>query len=191
MRKAIFAGLITLMPMVALAQNVSSGKIAELTAHRLERLVTLKKVDASFSARLEKVEVSSVSGTAPAPAAYRSLVSQTQPAQGAPMQLELLFDAAGKPLAFKVLPGGVAGPDPQWPTADAQALFEATAHALDESKDAKIEPFMTGFTSFVLTKGTLQGSPVARAQVLSSTTASKLNVYMMLDGMVMSTEILP
>ena len=189
MRNAVAVALIALMPMSAFAQNVSSGKIAELSAHRLERLAQLKKVDEAFMTRLEKVEVSAVAG--PAPAAYRSVISQTQPAQGTPIQLELLFDAAGKSLAFKVLPGGVAGPDPKWPTANAQALFEATAHALEDATDPKIAPFLNAFTSLTLTKGTLQGSPVARTQVLSSATPAKLNVYLMLDGMVMSTEILP
>ena len=47
----------------------------------------------------------------PISVAFKSVVSQTQPSEGAPVQVELLFDIAGKPLSFKVIAGGVAGPD--------------------------------------------------------------------------------
>jgi hypothetical protein len=189
MKSAIIATLIAFAPLGAFAQNASPLRIAELTAHRIDRLIQGKKIDAGFVTRLEKIEVSAVN--APAPAAFRSLVSQTAPTTGTPIQLELIFDAAGKPLSFSVLPGGVAGADPKWPSASAQALLEASLHGLEASTDMKLMPFTDALKDLVLTKGTLKGSPVARVQVTSSSTTDKLNVYLMFDGMIMATEVIP
>lgn len=189
MKKLFLAALVAYLPASAFAQNVTSGKIAELTAHRIERLVQINKISATYETFLEKVDVSSVTGQAPV--AFKAVVSLTQPTQGNPVQLELLFDAAGKPLSYKEV-AGTGGADPKWPTANAQALYESSTHFLDDNKaDPKILPFYNGATSLVLTKGKLQGADVCRVQISSSMTTSKLNVYLMLDGMVMSSEIIP
>jgi hypothetical protein len=189
MKNFIMATLMAIVPMSAFAQNVTPGKIAELTAHRIERLVQINKISPAFDTMLEKVEVSVVTGQAPV--AFKSVTSQSQPATGSAIQLELLFDATGKPLSFKEV-AGVAGADPKWPTANAQALYESATHFLDDNKaDPKISPFYAGTTTLVLAKGKLQGMDVCRVQISATTTASKLNVYLMLDGMVMSSEIVP
>lgn len=189
MKTLLVAALVAMAP-TAFAQTVSSAKIAELTAHRVDRLVQLKKIDPTFNTKLERVEVSQAG---PAPVAFRSLVSQTMPAQGAPIQLELLFDAAGKPLSFKVLPDGVAGPDPLYNGGkDAVSLLENSLHeALENATDPDIAPFYNSLTSVTLTKGKAQGMDASRAQITSSATTKKLNVYLMLDGMFMSKEIVP
>ena len=188
MKNIVLATALVISPLVASAQAATPARVAELSAHRIDRLVTTGKIDASFGKKLETVEVS-VAG--PAPIAYRSLVSQTAPAKGAPMQLELMFDASAKPLSFKVLPGGVAGPDPVYNGgADAVGLFENSMHAvLDKATDPTIAPFYNGLTTVTLKKGKLNGMDVARATVTSSLSPDKLNVYLMLDGMLMSTEI--
>jgi hypothetical protein len=190
MKNLILAMAMALAPMSAIAQNVTSAKIAELTAHRIDWLVTLKKIDATFNSKLEKVEVSAAG---PAPVAFRSLVSQTQPAQGNPIQVELLFDVTGKPLSFQVLPGGVAGPDPMFNGGqNAVSLFENSLHyVLDNAKDKQIAPFYNGLTSVTLVKGKLGSMDVSQAHILSTATTSKLNVYLMLDGMFMSSEVVP
>lgn len=174
----------------ALAQNVSGAKVAELTVHRIDRLVQTKKIDSTFASRLSRIDISQAG---PAPAAYRSVVSQTQPAQGGPLQVELIFDKDGKPLSFKALVGGVAGPDPKFNGgASAVTLLENALHEVFEyGTDPQTQPFDAGFASVTLSKGTLQGGEVARAQILSSSTTQKLSVYLMLDGMFMSKEITP
>lgn len=188
MKRLILTALMALAPLAAFAQ-VTPAKVAELAAHRIDRLVTLGKIDAAFSTRVEKIEVMAAG---PAPVAFKSVISQTQPAQGAPIQLEILFDAAGKPLSFKVVAGGVAGPDPKWTGKGPVSLFENSLHeVLENADDAEIAPFNTGLTSVTLVKGTFNGMEMSRAQVISSATTKKLNVYLMLDGSFMSSEIIP
>jgi hypothetical protein len=190
MKKLFLAALIAVSPLSAFAQ-VTTAKVAELTAHRIDRLVQLKKIDATFNTKLETLEVQAVNG--PAPVAFRSVVSQTMPPQGAPLQVELLFDAAGKPLSFKAIAGGVAGPDPGYNGGkDAVSLLENSLHeVLENATDAKIAPFYNGLATVTLTKGKLSGMDVSQAHITSSATTSKLNVYLMLDGMFMSSEVVP
>jgi hypothetical protein len=190
MKNLMIAAMMALLPISAFAQSVTSAKVAELTAHRIDRLVVLGKIDASFNKKLAMVEVSAAG---PTPVAFRSLVSQTQPTTGAPIQLELLFDAAAKPLSFKVLPGGVAGPDPGYNGGqDAVSLFENSMHyILNNATDPKIAPFYNGLTTVMLTKVKMGDMDMAQAQVMSSATTQKLNVNLMLDGMFMSAEVVP
>ena len=172
------------------AQAVSKAKIAELSAHRVERLVTLGKIDSTFNTRLERIDATAVGGN---PVAFTSLVSQTQPASGKPMQLQLSWDKDGKPLAYQVVAGGVAGPDPQWPDADAVTLAEDSLHyVLDNAAtDPKILQFYNGFTFLVLTKGSLGGKLVSQAHIESTQTTDKLLIYLNTDGAFNSKNIVP
>ena len=168
--------------------GVTNAKAIELSAHRIDRLVTLGKIDASFLKNLEKMEVSVVQNQAPV--YYKVRVSQTKPAQGAAMQLDISYDEDGKPLAFQVIAGGVAGPDAGWTDKDAGSLAENALHyILENNTDAKIALFDKGTSSFTLTKGTLNGETVARGQALSTLTTDKLNIYVKLDGTFISAEV--
>lgn len=172
----------------AFAQSASKAKVAELTSHRVDRLVTLGKIDAAFLNRLEKIEVTAVNQP---PVAFKVRASQTQPAQGTPVQLDLSFDKDGKPLAFQVI-SGTQGADPQWTDKDAASLTENALHfVLENASDAKVKKFNDGLTTFSLAKGQLNGATVARAQVLSSLTTEKLNIYLKLDGTFISADVTP
>jgi len=170
--------------------KISTAKIAELSAHRADRLIALGKIDGAFVTRTEAIEVTAVSG--PAPVAYKSIVSQTQPQSGQAIQLELQFDHDGKPLSFKVLSGGTAGPDMQWSPKNAGELIESGMHPiLDNSTDATIAPYFKDFSNLVLVKGTLAGKDVALIQITASSQPKKLNVYVNLDGSVNSIAVEP
>ncbi len=168
--------------------GVTNSKAIELSAHRIDRLVTLGKIDASFLKNLEKMEVMVVQNQAPV--YYKVRVSQTKPAQGAPLQLDISYDEDGKPLAFAVITGGVAGPDAGWGDKDAGSLAENALHyILENNADAKVALFDKGASSFTLTKGVLAGETVARGQATSTLTTDKLNIYVKLDGTFISAEI--
>ncbi len=172
------------------AAPVSNAKVAELTAHRIDRLVSLGRIDGDFLMRLENVELSMVNQ---APVAFIVKASQTQPANGSQsMQLELAFDKDGKALSYQVLSGGNSGPDPAWPDKDAVTLAEDALHyVLDNANVPEIKNFFDGLTVFNLTKVDLKGVIVARGQVHSSLTTSKLNIYVQLDGTFISAEVVP
>ncbi len=169
---------------------VSSAKAIELSAHRVDRLVALSKIDASFQKKLSKIEVTVVQNQAPV--AFKTVVTQSQPAQGKPMQLEISLDADGKALAHKLISGGVAGPDLGFSGKSAGELAENALHyVLDNVANGKIALFDKAATNFTLTKVTYQGETVALGQLRSSATTEKLNVYVKLDGKFLAAEVVP
>lgn len=189
--KFLIAALLT-APIMGLAHDdpkISTAKIAELSAHRSDRLVALGKIDASFVQKMDNIEVTKLSG---GPAAYKAIVSQTQPQTGSPLQLELQFDHDGKPLSFKVLAGGSAGPDMQWSPKSAGELIENGMHyIIDNSTNGTIAPYFSDFTNLVLVKGTLSGKEIALVQVTANSQAKPLNVYVNLDGTINSVVVGP
>ena len=169
---ALAIGILTATQMVfaqEAAPSIVKAKAAELTAHRVDRLVSLNKIDGSFLTKAAKMEVSIVQNQAPA--YYKVRVSQTQPASGEALQMDVVYDGNGKPLSYTVLPGGNAGPDEGWTGVDAITLMENGLH-------------------YVLTKGQLNGKTVAHTQMKSSESALSLNVYVNLDGTFVSAEFI-
>lgn len=172
------------------APGIVKAKAAELTAHRIDRLVSLNKIDGSFLTKAAKMEVSVVQNQAPA--YYKVRVYQTQPASGDVLQMDVIYDGNGKPLSYNVLPGGNPGPDEGWTGVDAITLLENGLHYVLENgeKDANVRPFYTALTTITLTKGQLNGKTVARTQMKSSDSAMTLNVYVNLDGSFVSAEFI-
>ena len=128
--KTLFIALIGFLSFTqaALAQvtKITNASIIELSSHKIDRLINLKKIDGTFRTKIERIEVSLISNQPPY--VYRSLISQTKPLQGNPIQLEILFDKDGNALTYKVLPNGVPGVDKNWPGKDALELSENPMH---------------------------------------------------------------
>ncbi len=192
--KTLFIALIGFLSFTqaALAQvtKITNASIIELSSHKIDRLINLKKIDGTFRTKIERIEVSLISNQPPY--VYRSLISQTKPLQGNPIQLEILFDKDGNALTYKVLPNGVPGVDKNWPGKDALELSENPMHyVLANSTNPQINPFFTDASSLTLIRGTLAGQDVAQGQLTSYKTKSTLNIYIKLDGTFISYEIMP
>lgn len=165
--------------------KISAAKIAELSAHRVDRLVALGKIEEAFAKKMARIEVSSISS---GNATYKSIVWQTG---SQPSQVELQFDHDGKPLSFKVTVG-VAGPLVEWTGKSANELIENAMHyVLDNSTNATLAPYFSKFTFLTLSKGRLGAAEVALVEVSSSAQAQKLQIFVNLDGSINSTNVVP
>lgn len=174
----------------AAGATVTNAKAVELSAHRIDRLVALGKIDISFLNNLSRIDIVAVPDQPPI--YYKVTVSQAQPVQGMPIQLDILFDKDGKPLSFQLVPGGVTGPDAVWTVIDAVSLTENCMHyILENNVDPKVVLFDKGLTNVILSKETLNSETVARGQVRSSLTEEKLNIYLKLDGTFIFAEVVP
>lgn len=174
----------------AQTQDIASGKIAELTCHRVERLVTLKKIDETFLTGLHTIEVEPI----PASAGFRAVASQYPGADRTMKQVEIVFDAQGKPLTHAVMPGSAAQGNPQWPDKDSVTLTEnALHHLLDNwSTNPALKPFFTGFKNLALTQvKSAQGENLARIEIHSVETNSVLEILVKLDGTFLAANIKP
>lgn len=193
MKKLLLIGSLMLMSLTAAAHEdgaVTNAKAIELAAHRLDRLVALKKLDASFLKKLSTMEVTVVENQPPVQ--FKVRVSQTKPEKGNPMQVDLTFDHDGKPLAAQVVAGGKPGPEVGFPSKDAAALSENLLHyVLENNTGGKVALFDKGAKTFTITKSKLKGEDVALGQLTSSSTTEKLNIYVKLDGTFISAEVVP
>lgn len=180
---------LVLLPLSLRAETLTTTKIAELAAHRLDRLITQGRIDSSFGTKLEKIEVSVSPST---PVQFRAEISQTQPTEGLPLRLEMLFDASGKVLSYNLLPGGTSGADLKWTQADAITLMEESLHTImDHNHDANILPFSSALNSVSLSRSQYEGQEVALLTMLSLQTSSKLLVYLKLDGGFINAVVVP
>lgn len=186
---SVAAGLIVLSSTLVHAA-VAPAKVVELAAHRLDRLVVTKKIDPGFSKNLRNITVK-IDATKP-PVYFMVTATQSTPAKGTPLQLDISFDQNGRPLAFKQRAGGTPGTDAGWNKASAITLMEnGLHHALDMRTDAKVKPYYDSLKSATLTNGSLNGKQVAQVQLATTTATGKMNVYLNLDGSFVSMEILP
>ncbi|XGC79949.1 hypothetical protein ACES2L_11480 [Bdellovibrio bacteriovorus] len=192
MKSLILSLLVFSFSSVGLAQEatVSVAKAAELTAHRIDRLVTLGKIDSSFLTSLETIEVEVLQNQSPA--VFKSISTQTAPVAGEPLKLEVLLDGNGKALSYQVSSSGSAGVSKNWPEKDAVSLTENALHyVLENNMDPKVALFDSALSSIVLEKGVLDGVDVAIGKMKSTLTTETLLVYLKLDGSFISAEMVP
>jgi len=171
--------------------TIAPARAAELSSHRIERLVNLKKIDGTFISKLHTIELQKLTKNQVTDPAYLSTVSQYAGTDGTKNQVEIFFDDQGKALSFNVKSGSAAANSPVWPDKDPSTLVENGLHFVLENNETKAEvkPFHTGFTSMTLSKGTRGGHDVAVVKITSKETQSDLYVYLKMDGSFEAYEI--
>ena len=175
----------------AQAASISLAKAAELGVHRVERLVTLKKIDASFVDKFQSIEIEALSAPKPTDPAFKVTAGQVPGPDGKQNRVEMLLDGAGKALSHTVKEGTEATAAPRWPEKDAVTLTEAAMHVVLEGKnDAKLKPYFDGFQSLELTQDRdSTGQTIARAKMKAKGVAKVLEVILKTDGTVISSQI--
>lgn len=170
---------------------VPAARAAELSSHRIERLVNLKKIDASFISKLNTIELQKLTKNQVTDPAFLSTVSQYPGTDGTKNQVEIFMDDQGKALSFNVKSGAAAANAPVWTDKDPSTLVENSLHFVLENNETipALKPFYTGFLSLTLTKGNKNGADVSIAKITSNETQGVLYVYLKLDGSLLSHEI--
>lgn len=169
---------------LARAEAVAPARAAELSVHRIEKLVTLKKVDENFMKNFYGMSITRLSPTQPADPAFKATIIQVPGADGKSHQCEILMDANGKALNNVVKTGSDSVNAPAWPAKDALSLTENSMHYVLENgpSNPKVKPFFTGFTNLVLTQFIENGQAMSRASIRSSETKAILEVVLKADG---------
>jgi hypothetical protein len=188
--KAVAFVLVSLAASASRAQAISPAKAAELTLHRIERLVILKKIDLDFQTKFQSLSVQA----APAPVttadsvAFISQTTQFAAADGHGNALTLNLTASGKPLDFSVAQHGPALTPPIWPDKDAVTLAEEAMHYLIDHVAVKpeLKPFFDGFTDLSLSQTSQGAGQVAIHTTLANQT---LRIIIGSDGNFQSATI--
>lgn len=194
MKKITLVTMLILGAQTSLAQaaNIALAKAAELSVHRVERLVTLKKIEEPFMSKFSGVEIEALKQSKPTDPAFKATASQVAGPDGKQSKVEILMDGAGKALSHTVKPGTEATTAPRWPEKDPVTLSENAMHVvLDGKNDPKFQPYFDGFKSIELSQDRdATGQTIARGKMKAVGVEKTLEVLLKTDGTVISSQLI-
>lgn len=161
--------------------EVVIGKGAEFAVHRIDRLVTLKRIDPVFVSNLKAVTGERINENG---ARFRFLGVTEPDAQNQVSAITILMDAQGKVLSHSVT-GTVTPANPvSWPSKNAASLIEEALHFVVDSGERfpEIKPFYLGLTSIGLEPLKDKGELLAHLKVTSDDDKRTLHIYLKTDG---------
>lgn len=166
---------------------VTPGKVAELGCHRLERLVTLGKINETFLTKLQSLQIIKLEPAKPTDPSFKVVASQYAGLDGTANSVEMMMDANGKAIAQTLKAGADAQNSPVWSDKDAATLVENSLHYIAEANNPEAVPFFTGLTSLKLKQvKNAQGEKIARVEMLSKDSAKTFEINLKEDGTVES-----
>ena len=173
---------------------VTNAKAAELALHRLERLVILKKVEASFQSKLQDIAVAPLTHPTPDDPSFKVTLGQFPGADGTQKKLEIILNESGRALSFNPIAGTEATNAPAWTTTDATSLSEDSLHFILDNVAQKQDllPFFNSMTSAMLMQAKdAAGADVALLMIEAGPKDPMLHVMVKLDGTFDSYQIMP
>ena len=117
---------------VAMADIATRARAAELSLHRVEKLIILKKIDASFQTAVNQLDLAVQPSDTDAPGGtyFRAIMSEVPAQDSTRKSVKLFMDDQGKTLIHKPMSGGDAFNPPIWPAKDPISLMEVAMHCV-------------------------------------------------------------
>lgn len=168
---------------------IAISKATELAVHRIERLVTLKKIDAVFQTALIglRAESSAENG-----ATYKAYGYVAPGSDGKSLTITLWMDNQGKTLAYNVTQAQAPANPFAWPVKDSVTLMEEGLHFVLEGwvQNPEVKAFYLGLKSISLAPAQdAQGNLIAQFKVTSDDDTRTLTINLKADGTFVSHEI--
>lgn len=185
MKSIFIIGLVLSLSSTARADTIPTAKAAELAIHRIERLVTLHKIDENFVTHFYGVSAEGLTQNQPTDPAFKAIALQVPGADGKSHEVDIFMDATGKALSNTVINGSDSVNAPTWPDKDAVSLSEDSMHYILDNAAATpdLVPFYANFTNLILTQAQdSHGQMLSLATVRSSATNTILEIYLNFDG---------
>lgn len=169
--------------------TISISKATELGVHRIERLVTLKKIDSTFQTNLfgMRAERTTESG-----ATYKIYGYVSPDANNQSSTIAMLSDKTGKVLSYTNGPTYQPANPFNWPDKDALTLMENALHFVIEGwvQHPEVKPFYAGLMTIGLSPAKdTAGNLIALASVTSDDDARTLYISLKTDGNLIGYEI--
>ena len=140
------------------AAQITNAKAAELSLHRIERLVILKKIEESFQSKVKSLSLVLLPHQDPTEASFKATIFQYPATDGSQKSIDIILNEDGKAIGQTVNAGGEALGAPTWPdpNKDPVTLAENSLHYILEGAVTKPEllPYFNGLTSFAITQET-------------------------------------
>lgn len=179
------------------AENISNAKAAELSLHRIEKLVFLRRIDEAYLSKfrhLSLILLPEESQNRDLSARFK-IRAETYPAtDGTKKGLDVLMNAQGKVLKYEPFPGGEPDGAPMWPDKDPVTLSENAMHRIldNASVISSLVPFFNSLSGFTISPASDESdSLLAQIDVLSSESSEMLRIFLTPDGKYKKENYLP
>lgn len=185
--KFIFSLVLLFGSNIFAQESVSRAKATELSVHRIERLVILKKIPETFLNHISKIVLTKESN---GEIAFKSFVF-LENKNVASANLEINMDDQGKTISHQVVSENVSPDAYFWPQKDSATLIEDALHFVLEGwvEHSEVKIYFDQFESIELTKFESSSDLVAHFIVTATNTQKKLHIYLKPDGTFLSHEL--
>jgi hypothetical protein len=174
------------------AAPAAPGRVAELSLHRMENLVILKKIQPSHVNNLHSLTLTAVPHSTDEEAAYQVVANQYPATDGSESTLLIPLRADGKALKHTETLAGESASAPKWPALDAVTLSENALHCIqgeivDNARpqlctSPELTVYNHSFSSLVLSQDQDETGPVAVVDIRAQGTPRVLRVRLKSDG---------
>ncbi len=196
MKTLILASLATVGFALGAEANNHSAEVpnltaAEISAHKIDKLVQLKQVDAAFVKNLKGIEVSKLENGGPAKPTFKVIAHQESDDGKEANKLELTLDSKGKALGKAQIIAGTSATKPTvWGSKDPITLIEEGLHHVEHvaHHDKKVGQYIVPFKAVRISQVTLDNKSVAKLEIVGDGIQEKLNMYLSLTGELLKTE---
>jgi hypothetical protein len=186
----IFALISTLSVNVALAEDIPVARAAELACHRIERLVTLRKIEESYLSNFSSLKIESLTQDNPEAPRFRVNAFQFNKVNENAKEIILNLNNDGRAQSYTLVDGQITT-GPVWSTKDPVTLVENSLHFVIENGTTNLEvaPFLNQLSHLQLTQETVDGQIFARVEMKNSIDTKTLRVWLNLEGEFIRYEI--
>ena len=177
----------------AQAETMSQSKAIELSLHRIERLVALKRIDATFLTQLKGLNVKTLAHQTPEQPSYQVQALQVEGADHTQKTLQIIFDQDGHYLSHTVIAGTESASVPQWGDKDSVGMMETAMHWILDNPEhrADVSEFDKKATQVSLTPATsAAGVKLGYVDVVIAANQPTLRVRVKLDATLDGSEII-
>jgi len=183
----VFGSVLVTVGLATFSANaaVTASKAMELSLHRVERLVILKKIEDSFETKLKSIKLEKLAHSAPDEPSFKSTLFQYPNSDLTQKNIEITMNEDGKVLGFVVSAGSDAEGATDWPDKDSATLLENSLHEVYENGPTvpEIAPFDNDLTQIEISQvKNTAGEDVALIEMKASSTVDKLHLLIKTNG---------
>ena len=172
--------------------SVTNAKAAEISSHRIGRLVDTGKISESFLLNMQQLDVVALPHNSAGVPAFQVNVKQNVGQDGKQSELKILLDMNGKFLSHVVL-SEVETTQIEWPDSPVSELIESLLHYVTEQNPAgiNIKPFNEKMKSLkVSKKSNSDGTVQAIMTIESSVSTQTLEITLSSSGVVQNVGLI-
>ncbi len=172
----------------AQASNLTA---AEIAAHRVEKLILLKKVESAFQNKFKGLGVENLSNGGPGKPTFKVTLSQEADAGASANKVEITSDSTGKALAHTVVAGTNPSSATVWAGKDPLTLTELALHHVEHlgPSNQKIGQFIISLKALRISQISENGQSVAKIEIVANGIKEQLTMKLKSDGTLINTEV--